>query len=178
MKLRRALLPCIVLVLMSAAGVRADGDSNAAQTAENLRTQLYQVQTEEADLQTRLQQLDSDLRPENIERHFAGTGSTRPEELREQRRRWLQSEKERAIARLDQLAMSRTRLESAIIMAEAEAYQQSAQDPLSRNLNNMLGAQYLNTNRLLGGGSTLLAILGLLLVVAVIRRRKKMADAL
>ncbi|HEX8844581.1 MAG TPA: hypothetical protein VF791_08050 [Pyrinomonadaceae bacterium] len=99
-----------------------------AQTSslENLRSQLGDVQKKEEELQARVKQLDEDLRPENIEKFFALNGSTRPEELREQRRRQLESEKARVESQLDQVAQSRTRLESAIARAEAAAYQQSA----------------------------------------------------
>ena len=95
--------------------------------AEALRAQLSDVQAKEAELQTRERQLDEDLRPENIELSLAGVGSTRPEELREQRRRLLESEKARVHAQLDQLAQSHTRLEAAIARADAEAYRRSAQ---------------------------------------------------
>lgn len=96
-------------------------------TTEKLRSQLADVQAKEAELQARERQLDEDLRPENIERSLAGVGTTRPEELREQRRRQLDSEKGRVRAQLDQLAQSRTRLEAAIATADAEAYRRSAQ---------------------------------------------------
>lgn len=95
--------------------------------AEQLRSQLSDVQAKEAELQARERQLDEDLRPENIERSLAGVGTTRPEELREQRRRQLASEKTKIRNQLDQLAQSRTRLEAAIATADAEAYRRSAQ---------------------------------------------------
>lgn len=104
----------------------AQDAASAAQRAENLRAQLRDVQAKETELQSRVQQLEEALRPENIERATAGAGSTRPEELRDQRRRQLENEKARVRAQLDQLAASRTRLESAITTAEAEAYRQSA----------------------------------------------------
>ncbi|MCA1575348.1 MAG: hypothetical protein LC770_12595 [Acidobacteria bacterium] len=65
------------------------------------------------------------LKPENIEKGLAGIGSTRPEELREQRRRQLEIEKKSVQTRLDQLATSRTRLEG-IVQADAAAYHSSA----------------------------------------------------
>lgn len=101
--------------------------SAAQDTAAKLRAQLTDVQAKETELQARERQLDEDLRPENIERSLAGVGSTRPEELREQRRRQLESEKARVRGQLEQLAQSRTRLEAAIATADAEAYRRSAQ---------------------------------------------------
>jgi len=101
--------------------------ASAQATAAALRSQLSDVQAKEAELQARERQLDEDLRPENIALALAGTGSTRPEELREQRRRQLEGEKARVRAQLDQLAQSRTRLEAAIATADADAYRRSAQ---------------------------------------------------
>ncbi|MBA3255934.1 MAG: hypothetical protein H0T64_04695 [Pyrinomonadaceae bacterium] len=98
----------------------------AQERAANLRQQLAEVQTKQTELETRLQQLEEDLKPENIEKGLAGIGSTRPEELREQRRRQLEIEKKSVQTRLDQLATSRTRLETGIVQADAAAYQSSA----------------------------------------------------
>ena len=100
----------------------------AAQTSsvESLRSQLSDVQKREGEIQTRIRQVEEDMKPENIERAFALNGSTRPEELREQRRRQLETQKANLQTQLDQLAQSRTRLETAIATAEAAQYQQSA----------------------------------------------------
>lgn len=98
----------------------------AQDSIDGLRSQLSDVQKKEAELQARIKQLDEDMRPESLERFFALSGSTRPEEQREQRRRQLENEKTRVQAQLDQLAQSRVRLETAIATAEAAAYQQSA----------------------------------------------------
>jgi uncharacterized protein YlxW (UPF0749 family) len=175
MKISKALILLISLVLLLSSSVFAQDTPSAAQTAEQLRAQLRDVQAEEGELQARVQQLDWDLRPENIERYFAGTGSMRPEELREQRRRQLQNEKDRVLSSLQQLGDSRTRLESAITTADAQAYQQSAQDPVSGQLNQMLGAQCFTTIRLMLVFSALFVIVGLLLIAALIYRRKQMA---
>jgi chromosome segregation ATPase len=94
--------------------------SRAEQRAASLRAELRDVQAKEADLEAKAEQIDYDLKPENIERSTAGYGTTHPEELREQRRRQLESEKQRVRKQLDQLAASRTRLEEAIATADAE----------------------------------------------------------
>ncbi|HZI85279.1 MAG TPA: hypothetical protein VFD48_00485 [Pyrinomonadaceae bacterium] len=114
------------LVLFSTPNAFGQSGGDAAEKADNLRLQLIDVQTREADLQERLRQLDEDLKPENIERSLAGIGSTRPEELREYRRRQLQIERDKVAAQLALLAKNRTDLESAIVAADAEAYHQSA----------------------------------------------------
>ena len=101
--------------------------SSAQEKAANLRAQLSEVETKQAGLQTRLQDLDEKLKPENIEKAFAGVGSTRPEDLREQRRRQLEIERNGVQKQLDLLATSHSRLETAIAKADADAYRQSAQ---------------------------------------------------
>jgi hypothetical protein len=161
------------LALVSTSTIHAEGTTSAAQTAENLRGQLRDVQAREAALQSRAQQLDEALKPENIERALAGIGSTRPEELREQRRRQLDNEKAGVLNQLEQLAASRARLESAILTADALAYQQSAQGTTDTQFNMMSGAQYLASPRWLMGGvlTAFMAILGILALIAVIRRR-------
>lgn len=100
--------------------------NTAQERAASLRQQLAEVQTQQTELQTRLQQLEEDLKPENIEKGLAGIGSTRPEELREQRRRQLEIERKSVQTRLDQLATRRTRLENGIAQADADAYHRSA----------------------------------------------------
>jgi hypothetical protein len=114
------------LVLVSASSVLAQNTTDAAQKADDLRFQLLDVQAKEAALQERVRQLDEDLKLENIERSLAGIGSTRPEELREQRRRQLQIERDSLLNQLEHLTKSRASLESAIATADADAYHQSA----------------------------------------------------
>lgn len=123
----RITLGVVFLSACSALAMAQEASSAAQNTTEKLRAQLTDVQAKETELQARERQLDEDLRPENIERSLAGVGTTRPEELREQRRRQLESEKGRVRSQLDQLAQSRTRLEAAIATADAEAYRRSAQ---------------------------------------------------
>ena len=121
--LHAASLTVSILICVTAA--LAQNPNGSAQGVEGLRAQLLDVEAKEGVLQTRMKQLDEDMRPENIERSMALTGSTRPEELREQRRRQLEAEKARVQAQLDLLATSRARLETAIATAEgAEAARQ------------------------------------------------------
>jgi len=105
------------------------GQTRAQEKAASLRAQLAEVETKQAELQTRLQNLDEQLKPENIESALAGVGSTRPEDLREQRRRQLEIERNGVRAQLDLLATSHSRLETAIATADADAYRQSAAPP-------------------------------------------------
>jgi hypothetical protein len=124
--LREALLiiGCCLLIAISSNGVTAQNPAESR--AAGLRAQLAHVQEQQDQLQTRLRQLDEDMKPENIEKGLAGVGSTHPEDLREQRRRQLEIERKGVQAQLDLLATSRTRLETGIAQAEGDAYRQSA----------------------------------------------------
>jgi hypothetical protein len=116
----------LLLLLACPVEPYAQEPSTAQQSVENLRSQLRDIEAKQAALQARMSQIDEDLRPENIERSLALTGSTRPEELRSQRRQQLEKEKAGLQAQLDQLAVSRSRLQAALTTAETAAYQQSA----------------------------------------------------
>jgi hypothetical protein len=94
--------------------------TRAEQRTESLRTQLVDVESKLADLQPKLDQIEYGLKPENIERSAAGFGTVRPEEVRETRRRQLENEKARVQAQIKILEASRTRLEAAIVTADAE----------------------------------------------------------
>ncbi len=94
--------------------------SRAEQRAENIRTQQVDVETKLADLQSRLEQVEYALKPENIERATAGYGTTRPEEARDARRRGLEGEKNRLQAQIKILETSRVRLEGSVRTADAE----------------------------------------------------------
>lgn len=115
-----------IAVLSASASGSAQTQNSAQEKAASLRAQLSEVEAKQSELQTRLQKLEENLKPENIEQHLAGIGSTRPEDLREQRRRQLEIERNGVRAQLDLLATSHTRLETAIAHADAEAYRQSA----------------------------------------------------
>lgn len=94
--------------------------SRAEQRSADLWKQLRDVEAQQSDLQARMDEIDYAIKPENIERSVAGYGSTRPEEVREQRRKQLEGEKTRVQKQLDQLAANHARLETAIAGADAE----------------------------------------------------------
>jgi len=106
--------------------LQVTAQESVQERAANLRAQLVETQAKQAELQIRLQQLEEDIKPENIERSLAGVGSTHPEELREARRRQLEIQKKSMQSQLDLLAISRTRLEAAIVSSDAEIYRQNA----------------------------------------------------
>ena len=144
-----------LLVLFSVNGYAQDSES-AAETADRLKLQLIDVQAQEEALRAHAQELDESLKPENIERSLAGVGSTRPEELRESRRRQLTIEKSGVTAQLKVLETTHQRLQTAIANAEALAYQQSARPTQMVVTTSRRGYQLL----MLGGGGLLALALG------------------
>jgi hypothetical protein len=94
--------------------------TRSEQRAEQLRTQLVDVQSKLADLGSRLEQVEYMLKPENIDKATQGYGSVRPEEAREARKRQLESEKGRLQAQINILETSKNRLEQAITTADNE----------------------------------------------------------
>lgn len=94
--------------------------SRAEQRSTQQHAELRDVQQKKADLEAHLEDVVFALKPENIERATAGYGSTRPEELREQRRKQLEGEKDRTQKQLDQLAANEQRLQQAIATSDAE----------------------------------------------------------
>jgi peptidoglycan hydrolase CwlO-like protein len=148
----------LLAFLMLSVGAYAQDGGSAAETVEKLKAQLLEVQSKEDVLRSRLEQLDESIKPENIERSLAGIGSTKPEQLREYRRRQLAIERDGVLAQLKTLETSRQRLESAIANAEALAYQQSAQPP---GTNMMAGSSAKGYKLLmLGGAGLALLVLG------------------
>jgi hypothetical protein len=152
MKFKSGLL--LLLVLMFTTSVQAQ--ESAAESVERLRMQLLDLQAREEDLKARLQELEESLKPENIERSLAGVGSTRPEELRESRRRQLTIQRDGLVAQLKLLETGRQRLETAIANAEVKAYQESAR-PQMFAASPGLGYQWLMLG---GGGFAALALVG------------------
>ncbi|HEV7743697.1 MAG TPA: hypothetical protein VGO56_01755 [Pyrinomonadaceae bacterium] len=87
--------------------------------AESLRAQQVEVESKLADAQSKLELIEYQLRPENIE-HASGYGTVHPEEARDARRRQLENEKARMQAQVKILETSRTRLETSLVTADAE----------------------------------------------------------
>jgi phage shock protein A len=154
MKLKSGLV-LLFLLVFSVTGY-AQETASAAETVEKLKEQLLEVQGKEEALRERVQQLDESLKPENIERSLAGIGSTRPEELRESRRRQLTIERDGVMAQLTTVENSRQRLETAVANAEIVAYQQSARPTQMMSASSPRRYQFL----LLGGGSLAVLALG------------------
>jgi hypothetical protein len=94
--------------------------TRAEQRAEQIRSQLIDIQGKIADFQAKLEQIEWALKPENIEISTAGYGSTRPEAARDARKKQLEGEKSRVTAQLKLAETSKARLETAVANADAE----------------------------------------------------------
>ena len=162
----------LVLLLVLMVSVNVFAQETAAESAEKLRTQLLEVQTKEEDLRVRLAQLDEAIKPENIERSLAGVGSTKPEELREARRRQLSIQRDGLLAQLKTLETSRQRLETAIGNAEARAYQESARPDTTNQM--LVASQGFNYQWLMLGGGGGFAVLALAAGAVLYRRKLKL----
>jgi hypothetical protein len=174
MRLSLSLVLLLVLAPAFASGAGAeekDAKRDAAQTADNLRLQLLDVQSKESELQTRARQLEEQLKPENIERSLAGIGSTKPEELREFRRRQISIELESVRNKLRILATSRERLESSLRTAEAVAYQQSAEG-VAVPVTQALTAKPAAGPRWFALAAASIGILAVVFVIAIVRKLK------
>ena len=93
--------------------------TRAEQRAESLRAQQVDVEGKLADLQAKLELIEYQLRPENIER-AAGYGTVHPEEARDARRRQLENERTRVMSQVRILETSRARLAQSVVTADAE----------------------------------------------------------
>jgi chromosome segregation ATPase len=94
--------------------------SRSEQRSAQLRTELSGVQAKKSELAAHLEDVEYALKPENIERAAAGIGTTRPEEVREQRRKQLESDRTRTQQQLDQLNANEARLQQAIATSDAD----------------------------------------------------------
>src|SRR5215510_9708452 len=171
MKSRILLLTFALLLFYPALTVKAQ-DPNAIQQLDNLRQQLGEINDREAANKMRLDELEYDLKPENIERYFNGYGSTRPEELRENRRKQLQTEKDRLLSQQTELATRRSSLESAINIAQVQAYQQGAPGSLALQPRGNWFTNLFTLTRVLLTALVLMLVLGTLAVRIYIRRRR------
>jgi len=89
------------------------------QRVETLQKELADIGARETSLQNRLDEIEPQLRADQIEQARAGVGSMRPEEDREAMKQRLTNEKRRIQSQLDQFQQNRVRIQSSISSAEA-----------------------------------------------------------
>jgi exonuclease VII large subunit len=92
--------------------------TQAEQRAEVLRRQLVEWTEKEVTYRSRLTQIDEDMRPENIERTLNPYGTTRTAEMRDTRRRVLETERRGVDSLLAITTQNRTRLEDEVRQAD------------------------------------------------------------
>jgi len=155
----RYTLSLMLLLLVASVSASAQESTSAADRVEKLKAQLLEVQGKEDALRSRLQQLDEAIKPENIERSLAGVGSTRPEDLREARRKQLSIERDGVLAQLQTIETSRVRLESALANAEATAYQDSARPKPTDGTQMLVVAGGISQRVMYAGGGLALLVL-------------------
>ena len=155
-------LSVLVLTIPALAQQQTTTDEKLAK----LRLELIDVQGKEDSLRARAKQLDEDIKPDNIARSLAGYGSTKPEELREFRRRQIELERNKVLQQLEALSAKRSQLESAIARAETQAYHESAQ-PKDSTLLQSFVARVPNSRPLLLGlaGGAFAALGGALFLI-------------
>ena len=85
--------------------------TRAEQRAETLRKQLFDMIERESQIKTKLDQIENDIRPEVLERSVAFAGSLRPEELRDMRRKNLDTEKRNLQNLLSEIQRTKSSLE-------------------------------------------------------------------
>ena len=167
----------VLLLFVGSQKSFAQDTPSAFEQGQKLRNELSQLHDREAEIKIRLAELDYDLKPENIERHFAGVGSVHPEELREARRKQLQFEKDRLLGQLSEIDQNQARLEIEIQLADSKAYQQSAlgASKLKLSLDRITPFMAANFFRLAALVFALIVV-GVALVATRRRRTRKMTN--
>lgn len=112
----------IVLLFAFAPNLAAQDTSNPNDTITNLNQQLLEIESVETESRIRLEELNEQLKRQNIEWALAGIGSVHPEELREYRRKLLTIERDGVKAHLDLLEEIRARINAEISAAEFAEY--------------------------------------------------------
>lgn len=170
MKFMSSLAPLLLVLVFAMNGYGQDPPATAAESLEKLRAQLLELQEKEGALRERAAQLEESLKPENIERSLAGVGSTKPEALRETRRRQLTIERDGVLAQLKIIENGRQRLETAIAEAEARAYHESARPAPTVEIQMLAASTGWAYKWLMFGGG---AVAGLMLTGGVLLYRRK-----
>ena len=84
-----------------------------------MRKQRFELVEKENSIRARIDQIDVDARPESIEKSVAVMGTLRPEELRDARRKSLDSEKRNLTNLLNEIVTAKNRLDQNVVSAEA-----------------------------------------------------------
>jgi hypothetical protein len=163
----------ILTILLSTSFALGQQSMTAVEKLEKLRFELIDVQGKEENLRAWAQQLDEDIKPENIARSLAGVGSTKPEELRESRRLQLELEKKKVLEQLEAVVATRASLEAEIRTTEVQAYHDSAKQAPA-DINQSFMSSLPGTRSLLigGAGSVFALMAGVILFIRRLRKTR------
>lgn len=89
------------------------------QRGETLQLHLYEISEKEQPLLARMEQINMQLRPEAMERTLAGVGSVHPEDVRDEVRKKLMSERVRIQMQLELLRQDRARTQASLATTDA-----------------------------------------------------------
>ena len=89
------------------------------QRGESLQLHMYEISEKEQPLLARMEQINQQLRPEAMERTMAGVGSVHPEDLRDEVRKKLLSERVRIQMQLELLRQDRGRTQASLATTDA-----------------------------------------------------------
>ena len=92
--------------------------TRAEQRVESLRKQLFEAIEKQNVAQSRLDQLEYELKPEMVERYSALSGSLKPEAVRDARRQMLEKERANLRSLLTQIETNRASLELSVQRAD------------------------------------------------------------
>jgi hypothetical protein len=107
--------------------------NGAEQRAENLRKQVFEMIDKENAVQKRLDEIAYQIQPAVIEHELQMSGSMRPEEVRENRRKQLAAEQTTQQALLTQVQATRASLEA--ILAKADDMVEKLRTKLEKDIN-------------------------------------------
>lgn len=113
--------------------------TRAEQRSESLRKQLFEMIEKENSVKTRLDQIDSDLRPEAIQRSSIFSGSMKPEEIRELRQKSLDSERRNLQTLLSEI--QRTRENIAFTLSKSDMLVDKLRLKLEKDIDGALAAE-------------------------------------
>lgn len=111
--------------------------TRAEQRSESLRKQLFEMIEKENTVRSRLSQLESDMRPESIDRSSMFSGSMKPEEIREMRRKSLDTEKRNMQALLTEITTTRDGLQ--VTLSRSDLLVEKLRLKLERDIDTALG---------------------------------------
>ena len=113
--------------------------TRAEQRSESLRKQLFEMIEKENSVKTRLDQIESDLRPEAISRSSIFSGSMKPEEIRELRQKSLDSERRNLQSLLTDIQSTRESI--AVTLVKSDMLVDKLRLKLEKDIDGALSAE-------------------------------------